>query len=73
MGAYTRTLGVNMSVRIIDWDSMRQVGLMKFHKGKSPDGEFSTGFSQSAIAVSADGRFILILVDTKLRLFQIAD
>jgi hypothetical protein len=59
-----------MRVRIFDWGRMKQVAEISFAKPEQP---VMTGFRQSAIALSHDGRSVAVLIDSVLSLYQLPE
>ena len=59
-----------MRVGIFDWGRMKQVAEISFAKPEQP---VMTGFRQSAIALSHDGRSVAVLIDSVLSLYQLPE
>jgi hypothetical protein len=57
-----------MIVRVFDWEKMKQVAELQFDE---PLKAHSNGFSQSAIAVSQDGRYLAVLANATLTLYRL--
>jgi hypothetical protein len=58
----------HMEVKIFDWSSMKQIGVVTFDEPEKP---VSSGFKQSAIALSPDGRRLLVLTGSMLNLYKL--
>lgn len=59
---------VHMDVRVFDWSKMRQVAEVGVDKRVD---DVSAGFKQSAVALSPNGRELLILDDSKLSCYRL--
>ena len=57
-----------MTVRVFDWEKMKQVSELEFDE---PAKAYSNGFSQIAIAVSQDGRYLAVLAEATLTLYRL--
>jgi hypothetical protein len=57
-----------MEVRVFDWGIMKQVGNVVFDE---PEKSVSSGFKESAIALSPDGRRLLVLTGAILNLYRL--
>lgn len=60
---------VHMDVRVFDWKEMKQVANVSLHKAAT--GNVSTGYRQSAIALSPDGKLLAILDDSTLSCYRL--
>jgi hypothetical protein len=58
----------HMAVRVFDWEKKKQITEIKFDE---PEKAFSSGFKESAIALSPDGRRLVVLVGTMLNCYQL--
>jgi hypothetical protein len=58
----------HMEVKVFDWSTMKQVGAVTFDEPEKP---VSSGFKQSAIALSPDGRRLLVLTGSMLNLYKL--
>jgi hypothetical protein len=58
----------HMEVKVFDWSTMKQVGAVSFDQ---PEKQISSGFKQSAIALSRDGRQLLVLTGSTLNLYKL--
>jgi hypothetical protein len=61
-------LAVWMQVRVFDWSTMKVIGEVDFEKSEKFS---SSGFKQSAIALSPDGRRLLVLTGSMLSLYEL--
>jgi hypothetical protein len=59
---------VHMEVKVFDWSTMKQISSVTFDKPEKP---VSSGFKQSAIALSPDGRRLLVLTGSILNLYKL--
>jgi hypothetical protein len=58
----------HMEVKVFDWSTMKQIGAVGFDQ---PEKQISSGFKQSAIALSRDGRQLLVLTGSTLNLYKL--
>jgi hypothetical protein len=58
----------HMEVKVFDWSTMKQVGSIVFDE---PEKSVSSGFKESAIALSPDGRRLLVLIRSTLNLYKL--
>jgi hypothetical protein len=58
----------HMEVKVFDWSTMKQIGVVTFDEPEKP---VSSGFKQSAIALSPDGRRLLVLTGSTLNLYKL--
>jgi hypothetical protein len=58
----------HMAVRVFDWSTMRRVTEIGFDE---PEKAVSSGFKESAIALSPDGRRLLVLNDSMLNCYRL--
>jgi hypothetical protein len=59
-----------MEVKVFDWRSMKQIGKVSFDKPVIRE-SVSSGFRQTAIALSPDGQRLAILMDSSLSLYKL--
>lgn len=57
-----------MAVRVFDWERMKQVAELKFDE---PEKAVSGGLTQTAIAISQDGRNLAVLINGTLTLYRL--
>lgn len=60
-----------LTVRVFDWNTMKQIEEVDFEEPGIPEKAVSTGFRQSAVALSPDGRHLLVLINSKLNCYQL--
>jgi hypothetical protein len=58
----------HMEVKVFDWRAMKQIDVATVEEPEKP---VSSGFKQSAIALSPDGRELLVLVGSTLNLYKL--
>ena len=58
----------HMEVKVFDWSTMKEIGVVTFDEPEKP---VSSGFKQSAIALSPDGRRLLVLTGSILNLYRL--
>ena len=58
----------HMEVKVFDWSTMKEIGVVTFDEPEKP---VSSGFKQSAIALSPDGRRLLVLAGSTLNLYKL--
>lgn len=58
----------HMEVRVFDWSTMKQIGVVAFDEPEKP---VSSGFKQSAIALSPDGGRLVVLTGSMLSLYKL--
>jgi hypothetical protein len=60
----------HMEVKVFDWSAMKQIGEISFDRPEQPENSVSSGFKESAIALSPDGRRLLVLTGSTLSLYK---
>jgi hypothetical protein len=58
----------HMAVKVFDWNAMKQVAEISFDE---PEKAVSSGFKESAIALSPDGRRLLVLNESTLSCYRL--
>lgn len=61
----------HMEVKVFDWGTMKQIGEISFDRTEQPENSVSSGFKESAIALSPDGRRLLVLIGSTLNLYKL--
>lgn len=61
----------HMQVKVFDWSTMKQVSEVSFDRPEQPENSVSTGFRDSAIALSPDGQRLLVLTGSILSLYKL--
>lgn len=59
----------HMDVEVFDWNSMKQIGQLSLDKPEQPRNSVSSGFKETSIALSPDGRRFAILTGSLLSLY----
>jgi hypothetical protein len=58
----------HMEVKVFDWSTIKRVDEVTFDEPEKP---VSSGFKESAIALSPDGRRLLVLIGSTLNLYKL--
>jgi len=61
----------HMTVTVVELNSKKEVANLKFDKQEVRPGELSTGFNQTAIALSPDGKRLAVVVDYQLLMYEL--
>jgi hypothetical protein len=61
----------HMEVKVFDWSTMKQIGEISFDTPEQPENFVSSGFKESAIALSPDGQRLLVLNGSTLNLYKL--
>jgi hypothetical protein len=60
-----------MLVRVFDWNAMKQADEISFDRPEQPKNSASSGFKETAIALSPDGHRLLVLNGSVLNLYRV--
>ena len=61
----------HLDVKVFDWNLMKQVGEVSFDRPEQPENSVTSGFRQTALALSPNGQRLLVLTGAILSLYQV--
>jgi hypothetical protein len=61
----------HMEVKVFDWSTMKQMGKISFDMPEQPENSVSSGFKESAIALSPNGHQLAVLTGSVLNLYKL--
>jgi hypothetical protein len=58
-------------VKVFDWNPMKQIGKISYDMPEQPENSVSSGFKESAIALSPNGHHLVVLTGSVLDLYKL--